>query len=118
MQSEFIICGFYVPSQEDISLIQENIIKYPVKIFTEYEQIKDISYPIQIIGWEKTKKTFPNQNILDKKINNNLFWSFSSTEDKQKFFEDTEEFLFESIKKWFPDNFITYSSIFSKFFII
>jgi hypothetical protein len=51
--------------------------------------------PTLIIGWEETKKLFPNQNILDNKINEHIYWTFSKREKRHKYESDMNSFLEE-----------------------
>lgn len=93
-------------------MLYDNIGQYPVSIVSEIPQ--DITIPTLIIGWNAIKNIYPNQNILDKKITDNLSWAFSSTELKKANQEDIEEFLSSSIKMWLPDNYSLFDLMMSK----
>jgi hypothetical protein len=58
------------------------------------ENINNINYniPTLIIGWELVKKMFPEQNILESKITENITWTFSKREKRYKYEKDIEEF--------------------------
>lgn len=53
----------------------------------------DINLPTLIIGWSEVKKLYPEQNILDCKINDNLYWTFSKREKRFKYEQDLENFI-------------------------
>jgi hypothetical protein len=65
----------------------------------EYLKIKDNTLPTLIIGWEETKTNIPEASILRKKIKDNLYWTFSTTEKRTIFEEDLKSF----IKKTYGD---------------
>jgi len=65
----------------------------------EYLKIKDNTLPTLIIGWEETKTNIPKASILRKKIKDNLYWTFSTTEKRTIFEEDLKSF----IKKTYED---------------
>jgi hypothetical protein len=65
----------------------------------EYLKIKDNTLPTLIIGWEETKINIPEASILRKKIKDNLYWTFSTTEKRTIFEEDLKSF----IKKTYED---------------
>jgi hypothetical protein len=52
--------------------------------------ISDI--PTLVIGWEFTKKMYPNANILDWKINDLIYWSFNNRERGQRYEETVIKF--------------------------
>lgn len=58
--------------------------------------------PTLIIGWENTKKIFPNANILNKHISDTISWTFSNREKRQEYEPDLNKFLklsFERLDK-------------------
>lgn len=75
-------------------VISDNIIKEK-NDFVGY--VKDISEadptkPILYIGYKKAKKVEGYKNILDKKINDNTFWTFKKTESRSDYEIDLEKF--------------------------
>lgn len=75
-------------------VISDNIIKEK-NDFVGY--VKDISEadptkPILYIGYKKAKKVDGYKNILDKKINDNTFWTFKKTESRSDYEIDLEKF--------------------------
>jgi hypothetical protein len=62
----------------------------------------DTNIPTLIIGWENTKKIFPNANILNKHISDTISWTFSNREKRQEYEPDLNKFLklsFERLDK-------------------
>jgi hypothetical protein len=42
----------------------------------------DTNTPTLIIGWSYVKELFPEQDILNEKINDNVLWTFSKREKR------------------------------------
>lgn len=63
----------------------------------------DNTTPCLIVGWENARNIYNNSiNILDKKIDNNIFWTFSKTEKRTEYEKDVEkfyEYCFNKLKK-------------------
>lgn len=59
----------------------------------------DINIPTLIIGWDEVKTIFPNQNILDSRIDENISWTFSKREKRYKYEKDLDNFIETVIKK-------------------
>lgn len=91
------ILGFIVTSNK----IKENI--GFVKIVNDYSLISDFTKPILIIGINKAKKISSNFNILNKKISDNIFWTFNKNENREEYEKDLQKFynyvIFNSISK-------------------
>lgn len=66
-------------------------------IKTEINDV-DFSLPTLIVGWEKVKKLYPEQDILVKKISDNISWTFSKYEKRFQYEKDIECFIQNSIK--------------------
>ena len=61
-------------------------------LFDEIESI-DNSLPTLIVGWDKTKQIFGNKiSILNKKISDNLFWTFLPKERRVDYDDDLSNF--------------------------
>lgn len=56
--------------------------------------------PTLIIGWGYTKKMYPEANILNWKINDNIFWTYGKREKRNKYEENVEKFKKASINKF------------------
>ena len=61
------------------------------------EQVNDISLadstkPILIVGWKKAKEDPRYESILDKQLDENVFWTFSKTESRSDFEDDLKIF--------------------------
>ena len=55
-------------------------------------QMADPTKPILIVGWKKAKEDPRYSTILDKQLDENVFWTFSKTESRSDFEEDLSEF--------------------------
>jgi len=66
--------------------------------FTQSTEITTIDVPTIIIGWQLTKTLFPEASILKKKIKDNLYWTFSTTEKRNNFEIDLKKFIEKSYK--------------------
>ena len=77
----------------DLSENKSDIINY----YCDYNEIKDNMLPTLIIGWNLTKKLFENKienlTILNKKIKDNLFWTFSKEEKQIDYDRDLKKFI-------------------------
>ena len=61
------------------------------------EQVNDISLadstkPILIVGWKKAKEDPRYTSILEKQLDENIYWTFSKTESRSDFEEDLKIF--------------------------
>lgn len=61
------------------------------------EQVDDISLadstkPILIVGWKTAKRDGRYSSILDKQIDDKVFWTFSKSESRADFEEDLKNF--------------------------
>ena len=61
-------------------------------VTNDYDSINP-ELPTLIIGWNNVKQLFENQNILDNKISNNIYWTFSKREKRYKYEKDLEDFI-------------------------
>jgi hypothetical protein len=52
----------------------------------------DTSIPTLIVGWNEVKELFPNQDILNQKISDNIHWTFSKREKRYKYEQDIVDF--------------------------
>ena len=61
------------------------------------EQVNDISLadptkPILIVGWKKAREDSRYKSILEKQLDENVFWTFSKTESRSDFEDDLKIF--------------------------
>jgi hypothetical protein len=112
-QNIFSICNIVATNPEDYQFLVEHLGNYPLKIVKEYSDDDSFGEPTIVVGWNYIKEKFPQQNIFDKKLKENLFWTYSHSEDKKLFLQGVEDFFYEQIKKWLPTEFIKYDSLFS-----
>jgi hypothetical protein len=59
----------------------------------------DTSIPTLIVGWSEVKQLFPNQDILDQKIFDNVQWTFSKREKRYKYEQDIVDFTTKVINE-------------------
>lgn len=62
----------------------------------------DLTKPTLIVGWELAKQ-FDGYNILDRRLGDNLFWTFSRTENRSTLESDLMKF-YEFVKKKAVEN--------------
>lgn len=62
------------------------------KVVSSYDDI-DKSLPTLLLGFSKTKKEFGELDFFDKKIDTNLFWTFSRAEDRYNYNKDLGVFI-------------------------
>lgn len=85
-----------IVSNEEITGIPKN---FNCLTMADYLTAENNILPTLIIGWEETKTNVPKVSILRKKIKDNLYWTFSTTEKRTIFEEDLKSF----IKKTYED---------------
>lgn len=85
------------------------------KIDSLVEQVKDISLadstkPILVVGWENAKKLQGYTTVLDRRISENLFWTFGKTESRMDFEKDLKQFydyiyfkILDKVKYYYVD---------------
>lgn len=65
------------------------------KYFNVVESLDEIiqGLPTLVIGWDIVKTTNPDTDFIDKKISENIFWTFKKTERRDIFEEDLYNFI-------------------------
>ena len=63
-----------------------------VDVVNNIEEIDDTTKPFLIIGMNEAKKLCKNFSILEKKIDNHIFWTFSKTERRSDYEKDLNNF--------------------------
>ena len=69
----------------------ENVLSC-IKVVSSYRSIEDKSKPILIIGLEEAKKHASSFSILEKRLGENLFWTFGKREKRTDYEKDVEKF--------------------------
>jgi len=69
-----------------------------INVSNDFNVVKSLGEIIQglptlIIGWDFVKKNYPDYDILTKKLEENLYWTFKKTEDRSKHEEDIYNFV-------------------------
>lgn len=78
---------------------KENITGIPIN-FGTHEIVPTNEVPNLIIGWDLTKTLYPEASILKKKIKDNIYWTFSSTEKRNVFENDLKKYIDKSYKDY------------------
>lgn len=113
-QKLFHICNIIAEGEEDYKTLLGYLGNYPLSISKDFPEELYFDVPTLVIGWNNVKDKFPKQNIMDKQISKNLFWTYSKSENSKDFFKEAEDFFSESVKKWMPKNFKTFDTYLNK----
>lgn len=75
------------------NIITDDNINYG-KFFNKFNSIEKIddNIPNLIVGYEFMKKNYLKFSVLDRKISNNVFWTFSKNERRCDFLNDLKDF--------------------------
>lgn len=77
------------------SIVSKRKIKDVVGFVEVVDDIKEVSgqtNPILVVGLNEAKKIASNFSILDKKIDDNVFWTFGKTEKRDDYEKDIKKF--------------------------
>ena len=113
-QKLFSICNIIAEKEEDYKTLLEYLGNYPVSISKTLPDELYFDTPTLVVGWNFIKNKFPKQNIFNKEISTNLFWSFSKSEEEKEFKNETESFFIKSVKEWLPSKFRLFDSYLNK----
>lgn len=85
-----------------------------VNVSCDFNVVKSLDQTVQglptlIVGWEYVKKNYPDYNIINRKLDENLFWTFKKTEKRELHEEDIYNFVESSYKNLIKD--VTYTFI-------
>lgn len=75
------------------------------KDFNVVQSMDDViqGLPTLIVGFDYVNKHYPDFNILDIKISENLYWTFKKTERRDKYEEDLNWFMVNSYNDLIKD---------------
>lgn len=113
-QKLFQICNIITTAEDDYNTLLGYLGNYPLSINKNFPEENYFEVPTLIVGWNTVKDKFPKQNIMDKQIDKNLFWTYSKSENSKEFFKEAEDFFSESVKKWMPKNFKSFDTYLNK----
>lgn len=76
------------------NIITNNVIKTSrfIKVSSSLDEV-NLNLPTLIIGWENVKNMFPEQDILNEKINDKISWTFSKRERRYRYEKDLDNFV-------------------------
>jgi hypothetical protein len=114
MNNVFHICNIITEDNRDCEILTEHFQKFPVNIKKEFNEEDYYDVPTLIVGWNSIKNKYPDQNIFNFKILNNLEWAYSKNENEKDFIRLVEDFFNRSIINWLPKSFTLYDSFLSK----
>ena len=82
-------------------------------LFNVVETVNDIDngVPTLILGWEYTKKFYPDISIVDWKINDMIFWTFGKREKRDRQEEDIIKFTKMCVEKMLSSVEYKYSNV-------
>jgi len=86
-----MILGYIVT---DTPVSKEIHISKKIKVIP-FDKFIETDTPTLLLGWEKVKELYPETSILNKKIKNNLYWTFSPKEKRGICEEDIKSFIFK-----------------------
>lgn len=66
-------------------------------VTSDFESVNK-NIPTLIIGWSETKQLFPEQDILEHKISDNIYWTFSKREKRYKYEIDLTTFINRTVE--------------------
>ena len=84
------------------NIITDNKINDLPSEFNQVSKLEDIidnTLPTLIISWYKVKELYPEIDILERKINDNLFWTFKKSENRNSYENDLFDFIDYSYKQ-------------------
>ena len=105
------ICKVFPYTDEDYDYLLSNYRDFAFDVMSSNVEDEFLTVPTLIIGWDKVQNLFPEQNKLISKIDENLYWTYSSSENLTKSKSDIKSFLEFSIKKFFNKKLITFDYI-------
>jgi hypothetical protein len=112
MLNELIkICKIIPYTSEDEDYIIINYKNFALETYNPEISKEQFIVPTLIVGWGYVKKHYPEQSIMNSKIFDNLYWTYSLSENESKSKSDIESFLNFSIKTFFNKSLITYDAI-------
>ena len=85
----------YIVSKSKVS----DVLPY-IKVVSSFNTIEDKTKPILIIGLEEAKKRASSFSILEKKISDNIFWTFGKREKRIDYEKDIimfQKFVLKSV---------------------
>jgi len=113
LNKEIKICKIFTFNEEDFLLFNLEFSSSGVEVIASSvnQEFKDDGIPTLIVGWSNVKQIFEGHRISKRKISENIFWVYSSIEDKKNTIEDTRKFVKSILLNWLPNTYIPYDYI-------
>lgn len=73
-------------------LTDEKLPETPFYNITSNRSMLVAGIPTLVVGWEKTKEEYPGTSIIEWKIENNLYWTYSKYERRDKYEDNIKRF--------------------------
>ena len=73
-------------------IISERKIKLDNAVLGQIDSEDGADAPCMLIGWAKAKAHPAYKNILERRLSENLYWTFSRQEDRSRFEDDLRKF--------------------------
>lgn len=73
-------------------LTNEKITEMPFYNVTSDRSLLVAGIPTLVVGWEKVKEEYPGTSIIEWKIGNNLYWTYSKYERRDKYEDNVKKF--------------------------
>src|ERR1035437_9321310 len=75
--------------------------KTKISVSDEFNVVKTMdeinhSLPTLVVGYDYVKKTFPEFDITNIQLKENVYWTFKKTEKRDKFEEDMNWFIYKA----------------------
>ncbi len=69
-----------------------------ISVSEDFNVVKSLDEIIQglptlVVGWDFVRKNFPDYDVIEKKLGDNLFWTFKKTENRAQHEEDVYNFV-------------------------
>lgn len=100
-------CTIVCFDEKDFADLQSEYGKYCISVTNSFDNQANLDFPTLLVGWHHVKFLRPESRISKKKIGNNLFWTFSSSEDNAQQKKDIDSFLRKSLKSFLPKTYRT-----------
>ena len=73
-------------------VISDRKIKLDNAVLGQMDSEQEVDVPCILVGWAKAKTHPADKNILERKLSDKLYWTFSRQEDRSRFEDDLRKF--------------------------
>jgi hypothetical protein len=104
-------CTIICFEERDYSALSVDFSTYQISVEKFGDVDTDFKIPTILIGWSRIKELFQDSRISKKKLGNNLYWTFSGSEDLPQQKKDLEKFIRRSLKEFIPKDYRPFDCI-------